>query len=109
MRIRLAVLLPGLFLAAYGQLPDRPVPDPRNPDPHNSETRLPNGKLQRDEIVKAEYEKSLQDAAELIKLSEDLKADLEKNTAFVVSIPSIKKTEEIEKLAKRIRGRMKRG
>ncbi len=109
MRIRMAALIPFLLLMASGQLPDRPLPDPRNADPHDAETRLPNGKLQRDEIVKAEYEKSLQDAAELIKLSEDLKAELEKNTAFVVSIPSIKKTEEIEKLAKRIRGRMKRG
>jgi len=109
MRLRIAALLPLLFLVAFGQLPERPLPDPRNPDPNNNETRLPNGKLQRDEIVKAEYEKSLQDAAELIKLSEDLKGDLEKNKAFVVSIPSIKKTEEIEKLAKRIRGRMKRG
>lgn len=105
----MVALIPLLLLVAFGQLPDQSVPDPRNPDPHSSETRLPNGKLQRDEIVKAEYEKSLRDAAELVKLSEDLKADLEKNSAFVVSIPSIKKTEEIEKLAKRIRGRMKRG
>ena len=101
MRIRMAVLLTGLLISGYAQQADRPPPDP--------EIRLPNGKLQRDEIVKSEYEKSRQDAAELVRLSEDLKADLEKNSAFVVSIPSIKKTEEIEKLAKRIRGRMKRG
>lgn len=108
MRIRMASVVLTLFsLAAFGQLPDHSLPDPHT-DPHAAETRLPNGKLQRDEIVKAEYEKSLQDAAELIKLSEDLKAELEKNSAFVVSIPSIKKTEEIEKIAKRIRGRMKR-
>lgn len=110
MRIRMAVLvLASLLLSGYAQLPDRPLPDPHNPDPHTSETRLPNGKLQRDEILKVEHEKSLDDAAALIKLAEDLKADLEKNTAFGVSIPSIRKTEEIEKLAKRIRARLKRG
>ena len=101
MSLRSVVLVTAFLLSGYAQQPDRPVPEP--------EVRLPNGKLQRDEIVKSEYEKSLQDAAELIRLSEDLKADLEKNSAFVVSIPSIKKTEEIEKLAKRIRSRMKRG
>lgn len=105
MNIRMPVLAPCLLLGLFAQLPDHPGP----PDPHAAETRLPNGKLQRDEILKAEYEKSLQDAAELIKLSEDLKIDLEKNTAFVVSVATIKKTEEIEKLAKRIRGRLKRG
>ena len=71
--------------------------------------RLPNGKSQRDAIAKAAYEKSLQDAADLVRLSEDLRTDIEKNKAFVVSVPAIKKTEEIEKLAKRIRSRMIHG
>ena len=104
MHIRTAIALPCLFVGLSAQPPDRPS----FPDAHAPEARLPNGKLQRDEILKAEYEKSLLDAAELIKIAEDLKADLEKNTAFVVSIPTIKKTEEIEKIAKRIRARMKR-
>ena len=110
MRIPMALLVTCVLLSGQapesGQQADRSLPDPNG---HNPEIRLPNGKLQRDEIVKAEYQKSLEDAAELIKLSEDLKADLEKNSAFVVSIPTIKRTEEIEKLAKRIRARMKRG
>ncbi len=106
MRLRMPVLICCLLLSAYAQSPDPSKPDPNI---HGSDIRLPNGKLQRDEIVKAEYQKSLEDAAELIRLSEDLKADLEKSSAFVVSIPTIKRTEEIEKLAKRIRGRMKRG
>lgn len=110
MRIPMALLVTCVLLSGQAQeywpQADRSVPDPNS---HNSEIRLPNGKLQRDEIVKAEYQKSLEDAAELIRLSEELKADLEKNSAFVVSIPTIKRTEEIEKLAKRIRSRMKRG
>ncbi len=69
--------------------------------------RLPNGKMQRDEILKADFQKSLEDARELSKLADELKTDLEKNDRYVLSIASLKKTEEIEKLAKRIRDRLK--
>jgi hypothetical protein len=62
---------------------------------------------QRDAIVKDVYKKSLADAAELLKLAEELKAELEKEDAFTVSVKTIKKTEQIEKLSKGIRGRMK--
>jgi hypothetical protein len=64
--------------------------------------------MQRDEILKADFQKSLEDARELSKLADELKADLEKNDRYVLSIPTLKKTEEIEKLAKRIRDRLKR-
>jgi hypothetical protein len=90
-------------LALCGQV----RPPAERPEPPE-ETRLPNGKLQRDEILKVEYEKSLEDSRELSRLADELKADLEKNDRYVLSIQTIKKTEEIEKLAKRIRGRMKR-
>jgi hypothetical protein len=73
-----------------------------------NEVRLPGGKLQKDEIARAEYEQSLKDAAELADLAQQLKADLEKDTRFVVSLTTIRKTDEIEKLARRIRTRMRR-
>lgn len=86
----------------------QPPPHPRPGDePPPEDTRLPNGKLQRDEILKADFHKSLEDARELSKLAEDLKTDLEKNDRYVLSIATLKKTEEIEKLAKRIRDRLK--
>jgi hypothetical protein len=72
------------------------------------ETRLPNGKLQSDEILRTEHQASLKDAAELADLAEQLKIDLEKNDRFVVSMGTIKKTDDIEKLAKRIRSRLRR-
>jgi hypothetical protein len=71
------------------------------------DTRLPNGKLQSDEILKSEHEASLRDAAELADLAEQLKIDLEKNDRYVVSMGTIKKTDDIEKLAKRIRSRLR--
>ena len=68
---------------------------------------LPNGKSQRDEILKAEYQQNLKDASDLIDLAQQLKLDLEKNDRYVVSMATIKKTDDIEKLAKRIRGRLR--
>jgi hypothetical protein len=68
---------------------------------------LPNGKSQKDEILKSEHQQNLKDAAELADLAEQLKIDLEKNDRYVVSMATIKKTDDIEKLAKRIRARMR--
>ena len=69
---------------------------------------LPNGKPQQEEILKADHQQDLKDAAQLVELSEQLKAELEKNDRHVLSISSLKKTEEIEKLAKRLRSRLRR-
>jgi len=68
---------------------------------------LPNGKSQRDEILKAEYQQNLKDASDLMDLAQQLKLDLEKNDRYVVSMATIKRTDDIEKLAKRIRGRLR--
>jgi hypothetical protein len=61
-----------------------------------------------DEILKAEYQKSLDDARELSKLAEELKTEFEKNGPRVVSLATLKNSEQIEKLAKRIHGRLNR-
>jgi len=94
-----------LLSALLAQLP----PDTSNP-PRRDETpvRLPNGKLQSEEILKDDYKKNLKDAQDLIDLAESLKMGLEKGEQHVLSLNDLKKTEEIEKLAKRIRSRMRR-
>ena len=94
-----AILIP---LALFPQQTDRQQ-EPQKPE----EVRLPNGKLQRDEILKADHEKSVKDAAQLIELAESLKQELEKDDAHVLSVSSLRKTEEIEKIARRIRARLK--
>jgi len=78
-----------------------PVPGVRD------ETHLPNGKLQRDEILKADYEQNLKDARELIELTKSFELDLEKSDRFVLSLGLLKKLDDMEKLTKRIRGRMR--
>lgn len=104
---RAAIALVSIVLAsavsASGQVDTRMADAPPKP----IDVRLPNGKLQQDEILKADHEKSVKDAAQLIELSESLKKELEKDDSHVLSISSLKKTEEIEKIAKRIRVRLK--
>jgi hypothetical protein len=72
------------------------------------DTKMPDGKSQQEEMLKADHQKDLKDAAQLIELAQQLKQELEKNDRHVLSISSLKKTEEIEKLAKRIRSRLRR-
>jgi len=71
------------------------------------DVRLPDGKSQKEEILKAEHQQNLKDAAELADLAEQLKADLEKNDRYILSMATLKKTDDIEKLAKRIRSRLR--
>ena len=102
------LLLP---LAAIGLLFSQMEPRGRDrntfPESHR-DTKLPNGKSQQEEILKAEYQKTLQDAAELVKLSEELQDELIKEDRHVLSLASLKKAEDIEKLARKIRTRLKR-
>jgi hypothetical protein len=97
-RFRRYALILGLAAAGLGQAP--PLPDTP------SDVKLPNGKSQRDEILKAEHEQNLKDAAELVGLAQQLQQSLEKNDRFVLSLSDLKRTEDIEKLARKIRSRM---
>ncbi len=76
--------------------------------PPLSQRKLPNGKSQQEEILKADHAKDLKDVGTLIETAQQLKRELEKNDRHVLSVTSIRKTEEIEKLARRIRGRLRR-
>jgi len=98
-----SLALVGLILATLVFAQTRRLPDDQEED-----RQLPSGKSQQEEILKADHEKSLKDASRLVDLSQQLKTELEKNDRHVVSVTSIKNTEEIEKLAKRIRGRLRR-
>ena len=78
-----------------------PLPNP------DEDERLPNGKSRKDEIAKQEHQGALKDTNELIAVAQQLKDELQKAGDYVVPLGSVKKTEEIEKLARRIRGRLK--
>jgi len=78
------------------------------PPKEDLDRKLPNGKSQNEEILKSDYQKSLKDAADLVTLSEALQKELESSDSHVLSVGSLKKAEDIEKIAKRIHGRLRR-
>jgi hypothetical protein len=69
--------------------------------------KLPDGRSQREAILKAAHAQSLEDTRAIRRLADEILEELEKNDRHVLSIPVLKKTEEIEKLARRLRGRLK--
>ncbi|MDX2178783.1 MAG: hypothetical protein SFV18_04255 [Bryobacteraceae bacterium] len=79
-----------------------PQIDHTKPEP----VRLPNGKLQSEEILKSDHEQTLKDLAEMKKLLANLEDELSKNDRHVLSIGAIKKLEDVERLSKKIRSRM---
>ncbi len=107
---RVCVLIAGLLLCLSPAAPQRPSRGASDPEmiPDTRPGRLPNGKSQAEELLKSEYEKSLQDASQLVELAEQLKIELEKNDRHILSVSSLKKTDEIEKIVKRLRGRIRK-
>ncbi len=72
------------------------------------EVKLPNGKSQKDEIIRVDYERNLRDAGELARLAAEIKDDLEKGDRYLVSTKTLKKLDDVEKLSKDIRQRLRR-
>jgi hypothetical protein len=98
-----------IFMLFFASLAWPQTPDPRlRPDDPSAERRLPNGMKQQDEILKADHAKSLEELRQIVKLADEIRTEMEKNDRHVLSLGAVRKTEEIERLAKRIRGRMKR-
>jgi len=95
------------FLAALAAAP-LPAPLQERQRQEDSDVKLPSGKSQREEILKYDHEKNLKDSATLAELAGQLRLELENNDRHVLSVAAIRKTEEIEKLAKRIRSRLRR-
>jgi hypothetical protein len=98
--ILMTFLLGGLALA---QMP--PVPDPPSQPP---ERKAPDGRNLNEQLLKEDYKANLKDLAEMQKMLAAVQADMEKNNQHVLSLVSLRYLEEIEKLSKRVRGRMKR-
>jgi hypothetical protein len=90
-----------LFLAAFLQAQDAPLRDNSNDGP-----KLPNGRSQKQAIIEAEHKQSLADAQKLADLSAEVQIELQKGDANIVSLKMLKQLEEIERLAKRIHGRL---
>lgn len=102
---RQALFLPlaGLLLAAQP-----PAPGVRDPQDPSGILRTPDGRNRTEMILKSDHEASMKDVDTIRRLIEEVKIDMEKNDRHVLSVGTLKKLDDIEKLTKRIRGRMKR-
>lgn len=96
-------LLFPLLLSAALAAQEFPAP-PRDTEPK----RLPNGRLQSEQILKADYEANLKDLDRMKKLVDGIGEVLKKNDRHVLSIKALKDLDEIERIARRVRGRMRR-
>ena len=89
----------------------QPPPDDQErkyPFPHeNDDKKLPNGKSQKDEIARQDFAQSLRDADIMVEAAQSLRDNLKKSGSYAVSLDAVRKTEEIEKLARKIRSRLK--
>lgn len=90
-----------LFLAWAAQRPG-----PENPEEDKTGARMKRSQIEA--LLKSDRASSIEDAARMVKLSGELQTELEKNDKSVLSVAALRKAEEIEKLAKRIRGRLRR-
>jgi hypothetical protein len=76
--------------------------------PPQRESSIETRQQREQAILKADYEQSVKDVAEIIRLAQELEQELEKNQEYVVDLRSIRKAERVEKLAKNVKNRMKR-
>ena len=103
--LTLSVALLALALSAVSQNPG--VPAPRDPLGDN-DIKLPNGKSMRQEMAKADYDRNVKDLQTLARLATEARDEMQATDRYVVSLKTVKKLEEIEKLSKTVRSRLTR-
>jgi hypothetical protein len=103
---RRALLRSGLALATTASAASLLRGQTLSDDP--AERRLPNGQLQSDAILRADYEQNVKDARELTALAKSIELDFDKNDQNVLSLGLLKKLDDVDKITKRIRTRVRR-
>ncbi len=98
-------LLAPLFAlaAALGarQLP--PLP-PEREEPK----RLPDGRLWSEAVIKANYEANLKDLERMRRIVDSVQQEIGQSKGHVLSLKALKELEELERISKRVRDRMRR-
>ena len=84
------------------------APSPRVTDDHNPPYNFPpSGPSRNLKMMKESFEQTKKDTAELYDLATQLKDEVEKADENTLSITVMKKAETIEKLAEKVKNRMK--
>ncbi|HEX6496481.1 MAG TPA: hypothetical protein VF018_13410 [Acidobacteriaceae bacterium] len=86
------------------------MPQPQPPSPITPDAGPTDGKLEHDQAKLRNIDRQKQivaDTQKLVDLANQLNADVQKSTKDTLSLDVIKKADEIEKLAKSVREKMK--
>jgi hypothetical protein len=98
--------------AAFAQTDQEPISPEATMPPVQTRSanndRLPNGKSRSNAIAEDEHKHAMEEADQLVKMAQDLQRQLHEAGKYVVPMQAVKDTHEIEKLAKKIRGRLQR-
>jgi hypothetical protein len=82
------------------------IPNHQAPVPGFKRTSVPEVEIPTDEILlERAHEQNLEDTSRLVKLSTELKEDLANHDREVLSMSTVKKMDEIERLIRKIRNR----
>ena len=100
-------MLAGLLLLLILPMAGAQTPYPGRPG-EEEQRKLPDGRLQSEAILKEDFKNNLQDLEQMRSLLGAVEDDLKKNDRHVLSLKALKNLEEVEKLSRRVRGRMKR-
>jgi hypothetical protein len=70
--------------------------------------RMPDGRLMSEAVLKEDHKRNIEDLHRMKEIIGEVEQSLEKNAQHVLSIENLKRLEEVEKIGRRIRGRMRR-
>ena len=99
----LLLFLAGVEAGGWAQRRQGPSPPPPEPADNNP----PNSTSRRLKMMKESFEQTQKDTAHLYDLAAELKQEMENANEDVLSLMVMKKAETIEKLAEKIKNRMK--
>ncbi len=98
------LLAPLLLLASTLAAQQLPAPPPGREEPK----RLPDGRLWSEAVIKANYEANLKDLERMRQILDSVQKEIEETRGHVLSIKALKDLDELERLSKRVRSRMRR-
>ncbi len=98
------LLAPLIALAAALGAQQLPAPPPEREEPK----KLPDGRLWSEAVIKANHEANLKDLERMRKILDSVQEELEQSKGHVLSIRALKDLEELERISKRVRDRMRR-
>lgn len=91
-------------MAAASAAQQLPVPPPEREQPK----KLPDGRLWSEAVIKANYEANLRDMERMRQILDSVRKEIEETKGHVLSIRALREMEELERLSRRVRDRMRR-